>query len=63
MSRLSLLLVAFACLTFAGCGGPGSIDAPDEAEVKDKTPIEADLEAAGMGGMSEAEYLSGGKKK
>ncbi|MEQ9411593.1 MAG: hypothetical protein RIK87_28020 [Fuerstiella sp.] len=63
MFRFSWLLVAFACLTFAGCGGPGSVEAPDEAEVKDKTPIEADLEAAGMEGISEAEYLSGGKKK
>ena len=63
MSRSSWLCMAFACLIFVGCGGTGSIDVPDEAEVKEKTPIEADLEAAGMEGMTDAEYLSGGKKK
>ncbi|APZ93523.1 hypothetical protein [Fuerstiella marisgermanici] len=63
MSRFSWLAVAFAFLTVVGCGGPGSIDAPDEAEVKDKTPIEEDMEAAGMGEMTTEEYLSGGKKQ
>ncbi|HIE99856.1 MAG TPA: hypothetical protein EYG03_30820 [Planctomycetes bacterium] len=64
MTRISLLLVAFVCFTFAGCGGePGSgnLDAPDPAT--DTTPIEDDLASSGMEGMTDAEYLSGGKAK
>lgn len=63
MSRFSWLAVAFAFLTVVGCGGPGSIEAPDEAEVKEKTAVEEDLEAAGLDpGMSAQEYMNAGKK-
>ncbi len=62
MVRFSWLLVAFACFTLSGCGGePGSIPAPDESAAKDKTAIEDDLATSGMEGMTDAEYLSGGK--
>jgi predicted small lipoprotein YifL len=63
MIRISCVFVAFACLTLTGCGGPGSIEAPDESAVKTTTPIEDDLNAAGMEGMTQEEYLQGGKKE
>ena len=61
MARFSWLLVVIACFTLLGCSGdPGSIDAPDEAEVNTTTPIEDDLDSAGMEGMTEADYTGGG---
>ena len=62
MTRISWVFVAFACFTFSGCG-QGSIEAPDEAEVKTTTPIEDDLKASGMEGMTHDEYLQGGKQE
>lgn len=61
MTRISCVFVAFACFTLAGCGEPGSIEAPDESEAKTTTPIEDDLKASGMGEMTTDEYLQGGK--
>ncbi len=61
MARFSWLVVMCACFAVSGCG-PGSIEAPDEAEVKSTTPIEDDMQAAGMEGMSEADYYGGGNK-
>lgn len=63
MTRISYVFVVFACFTLTGCGGPGSIEAPDEAEVKTTTPIEDDLKASGMEGMTQDEYLQGGKQQ
>ena len=64
MTRISLLLITFACFTFLGCGGePGSVPAPDEAAEKETTPIEEDLKSSGMEGMTEADYLKGGKQE
>lgn len=62
MTRISWIFVAFACFTFSGCG-QGSIEAPDEAEVKKITPIEDDLKAAGLEGMTQEEYLQGDKEE
>ena len=62
MSRVSLALVVFACFTFSGCS-QGTIEAPDESEVKTTTPVEDDLKAAGMEGMTQEQYLQGGKKE
>jgi len=62
MTRISLAFVAFACFTLSGCGEPGSIEAPDQSEVKKTTPVEDDLKKAGMEGMTTEEYLQGGKK-
>ncbi len=62
MTRISFVLVAFACFTFSGCGQT-TIEAPDEAEVKTTTPVEDDLKAAGMEGISQEEYLQGGKQQ
>ncbi|MEO2033137.1 MAG: hypothetical protein ABGZ35_13730 [Planctomycetaceae bacterium] len=64
MTRISLLLVAFACFTFSGCGGGGEpVVVPDEAEAKTTTAVEDDMAAAGMEGMTDAEYASGGKQE
>ncbi len=63
MIRISCVFVAFAGFTLAGCGGPGSIEAPDESAVKTTTPVEDDLKAAGMEGMTQEQYLQGGKKE
>lgn len=62
MTRISWVFVAFACFTFSGCS-PGTIEAPDEAEVKTTTPIEDDLKASGMEGMTQEQYLQGGKQE
>ncbi len=63
MTRISWVFVAFACFTFAGCGQK-IIEAPrDEAEVMTTTPIEEDLKASGMEGMTHEQYLQGGKQK
>jgi len=62
MTRISWVLVAFAGFTFAGCD-QATIPAPDQAEIKKTTPVEDDLKAAGMEGMSQEEYLQGGKKE
>ncbi len=61
MTRISCVFVAFACFTLTGCGGPGSIEAPDESAVKTTTPVEDDLKEAGMGEMTQEQYLQGGK--
>ena len=64
MTRFSSLLVALVCFTFAGCGGEpgaGNLDAPDPAV--DVSPVEDDLESAGMEDMTEADYLKGGKQE
>lgn len=61
MTRSSLVLVAFACFTFSGCG-QGSIEAPDQSVLKKTTPVEDDLKAAGMEGLTTEEYYQGGKK-
>jgi predicted small lipoprotein YifL len=63
MTRISCAFVALACFTLTGCGGPGSIPAPDESAVKTTTPVEEDLKEAGMEGMTQEEYLQGGKKQ
>ncbi len=63
MTRISCVFAAFACFTLIGCGGPGSIPAPDESAVKATTPVEDDLKASGMEGMTQDEYLQGGKKE
>jgi len=62
MSRFSWLFVALVCCTFLGCG-EDTMPAPDEAEVKATTPIEDDMKDSGMGEMTDAEYLSGGKQQ
>ncbi len=62
MTRISCVLVAFACFILSGCG-QATVDVPDEAEAKTTTPIEDDLKAAGMEGMSQDEYLQGGKQE
>ena len=62
MTRISCVFVAFACFTFSGCS-QGTVEAPDEAEVKTTTPIEEDLKASGMEGMTQDEYLQGGKQE
>ncbi len=62
MTHISWAFVAFACFTFSGCGQE-SIEAPDEAEVKTTTPIEDDLKADGMEGMTQEEYLQGDKEQ
>lgn len=62
MTRISWVFVACACFTVFGCG-PKVIEAPrDEAKVMTTTPIEEDLKASGMEGMTHEEYLRGGKK-
>ena len=61
MARFSWLLVAFACFTFSGCGGGETVEVPDEAEETTTTPIEDDMKASGMEGMTDAEYSQGGK--
>lgn len=55
MTRISWVFVVFACFTFSGCG-QGSIEVPDEAEVKTTSPIEDDLKKSGMDGMTQETY-------
>jgi len=62
MTRISWIFVVSACFTFSGCG-TGSIEAPDQAEVKTTTPIEDDLKASGMENMTQDEYLQGSKQE
>lgn len=60
MTRFTWFFVVFACFTLSGCG-EATLPAPDQAEVKSTTPIEEDLKASGMEGMTQDEYLQGGK--
>ena len=62
MTRFAWVFVVFACVTFSGCG-TGSIEAPDQAEVKTTTPIEDDLKKSSQEGMTDDEYLQGGKNE
>lgn len=62
MTRISWVFVAFACFIFSGCG-QGSIEAPDEAEVKTTSPIEDDLKKSGMEGMTQEEYTQDAKEE
>ena len=62
MTRFLWLNIAFAFFTFSGCT-QGTVPAPDQAEVKTTTPVEEDLKKADMEGMSQEDYLQGGKKE
>jgi len=62
MTRFAWLFIAFACFTLSGCE-QATLPAPDQAEEKATTPVEDDLKAAGMEGMSNEQYLNGGKQE
>ena len=60
MTRFTWILMALACLTFAGCGAAdNNATAPGATDAADTEPEKA-LEDAGLEGISAEDYNQGG---